>query len=291
MSEEDREKELGAVEESPEGQEPGLEDEALEAQEQVEPPGATALPGEASEAELREDEGRPEGAELPEQPATAEVKQGEESKEADSREGENREHEGGEGQADVAAGVVEHPEEEEKTESASEDSEDEEAIEEPAADGSEGQVSAWGRLRALPLKWALPGGAFLLFALVGIGYVIVSPFLDPPSKDSVFLKLPKGPVYRMKPFFLPLKAAGEEGEFVAASLVLELGSEDSRPKVEEKILPLRRVVFDLLSDKTSQEIGSEAAQRRLQGQILEQVHRFVSPYDVAKVYFADLKVL
>jgi len=99
----------------------------------------------------------------------------------------------------------------------------------------------------------------------------------------------QGPVYELKPFFIPLNSKAESKNFMRLTMVLELCDESDNKQILKQIEQIRSNVFKILINVSPAKIQWE--RRVLAEEILSTINLLIEKEIVKRVFFKDVLVI
>jgi flagellar basal body-associated protein FliL len=103
--------------------------------------------------------------------------------------------------------------------------------------------------------------------------------------------VPQGPVYELKPFFVPFKSNSKSKGFVRLNLTLELYERSSEKKIKKRIEEVRSRVFRILVNTSSKNIENNQGKRILSEEIVSTINLVLAEKVVKKVYIRDVVLI
>jgi len=130
----------------------------------------------------------------------------------------------------------------------------------------------------------------VLTVVSGVLFVWARYFTSDDS-EGLALSVPQGPVYELKPFFVPLNSNAKSNKFLRLTLVLELCDEKSYKQVKRKIEEVRNNIFEILVNASHKKIENIQGQKVLVEKIISIINLLLAEKIVEKVFFKNVVVI
>ena len=116
-------------------------------------------------------------------------------------------------------------------------------------------------------------------------------YFAPDDGKGLALGVPQGPVYELKPFFVPLNLNAGSKKFMRLTLVLELSDESSYKQIKKRIEEIRSNIFKILVNSSPKNIENTKGKEVLAEKIISIINLLLAENTVKKVFFKEVLVI
>lgn len=131
----------------------------------------------------------------------------------------------------------------------------------------------------------------LLLIMICGGVLILTRYFASDDGKGLALDVPQGPVYELKPFFVPLNLKAGAKKFMRLTLVLELSDESSYKQITKRIEEVRSNIFKILFNFSPKNIENSQGKEILAEKIISIINLLVAENIVKKVFLKDVLVI
>ncbi|KPJ61879.1 MAG: hypothetical protein AMJ42_00675 [Deltaproteobacteria bacterium DG_8] len=131
----------------------------------------------------------------------------------------------------------------------------------------------------------------LLLVMISGGVFIWARYFASKEGEGLALSVPQGPVYELKPFFVPLNSDVKSKKFMRLTLVLELSDETSYKQITKCIEEVRSNIFKIIVNASPKNIENTQGKEVLAEKIISIINLLLAENIVKKVFFKDVLVI
>jgi len=131
----------------------------------------------------------------------------------------------------------------------------------------------------------------LLLIMICGGMLMLARYFASDGEKGLALDVPQGPVYELKPFFVPLNLKDGSKKFMRLTLVLELSDESSYKQITKRIEGVRSNIFKILFNFSPKNIENTQGREVLAEKIISILNLLLAENIVKKVFFKDVVVI